>query len=96
MQQVKTNKKVNAIDNVVKSLANTKPVKADVEIIRSFSAHGDYEDISQWLACQNPKQVEKFFVVHGEYETQQHFQTKLLKKGFPEVIVPAMHQSFFI
>ncbi|MEN9522524.1 MAG: hypothetical protein RL065_901 [Bacteroidota bacterium] len=81
-------------DKKVKIFGDEYDVKADVEIIRSFSAHGDYEDISQWLSCQNLKEVEKIFVVHGEYETQQHFQTKLLKKGFGEVIVPALHQSY--
>ena len=83
-------------DKKVRIYGDEYPVVADVEIIRSFSAHGDYEDISQFLACQDVKAVEKFFVVHGEYETQQHFQTRLLKKGFCEVIVPQMHQEVFV
>ncbi len=32
-------------------------VRADVGVIRSMSAHGDYEDLSQWLSCQDPKDV---------------------------------------
>ncbi|MEY4877261.1 MAG: hypothetical protein RL708_2411 [Bacteroidota bacterium] len=83
-------------DKRVRIFGEEYEVKADVEIIRSFSAHGDYEDISQWLACQDIKAVEKFFVVHGEYKTQQHFQTRLLKKGFAEVIVPTLHQTCLV
>ncbi len=83
-------------DKKVRVYGDEYPVVADVEIIRSFSAHGDYEDISQFLACQNVKAVENFFVVHGEYETQLHFQARLLKKGFCEVIVPKMHQEVFV
>ena len=83
-------------DKKVRIYGDEYSVVADVEIIRSFSAHGDYQDISQFLACQDIKLVDKFFVVHGEYETQQHFQTRLLKKGFGEVIIPQMHQEFFI
>ena len=65
-------------------------VNAEIGAIRSMSAHGDYEDLCQWLACQDPKQVKKLFLVHGEYEVQQDFQQRLMKKGF-EVEIPAQH-----
>ncbi len=68
-----------------------KEVHAEIGQIRSMSAHGDYEDMSQWLACQDPKQVEKLFVVHGEYDVQHAFQQRLMRKGFTDVIVPEMH-----
>lgn len=66
-------------------------VHAEVAAIRSMSAHGDYEDMCQWLACQDPKEVQKLFLVHGEYEVQLEFQKKLLKKGFADVIIPERH-----
>lgn len=68
-----------------------KEVHADIGQIRSMSAHGDYEDLSQWLACQDPKQIEKIFIVHGEYEVQQAFKQRLLRKGFGEIIIPELH-----
>ncbi len=68
-------------------------VQADVVVIESLSAHGDYEDMSQWLACQDPKQVRKLFLVHGEYEVQQKFSQRLQRKGFLDVEIPAQHQS---
>ncbi len=55
-------------------------VKAEVEIIRSMSAHGDYEDLRQWLGSQDPHEVNKLFLVHGEYEVQTVFREWLLKK----------------
>jgi metallo-beta-lactamase family protein len=72
----------------------THEVHAEVGAIKSMSAHGDYEDLSQWLACQDPAAVEKLFLVHGEYKAQQGLQQRLLRKGFPDVQVPAQHQSF--
>jgi metallo-beta-lactamase family protein len=69
-----------------------REVHAEIGQIRSMSAHGDYEDMSQWLACQDPKQVQKLFLVHGEYDVQQAFQQRLMRKGFPEVIVPEQHK----
>lgn len=66
-------------------------VRTDVGVIRSMSAHGDYEDLSQWLACQDPKNVKKLFLVHGEYEVQQIFRNWLIKKGFNDIEIPERH-----
>ncbi len=66
-------------------------VHAEIGTIRSMSAHGDYEDLCQWLACQDMKQVKKLFLVHGEYEVQQDFKTRLEKKGFDDVEIPELH-----
>lgn len=69
-------------------------VKAEVGSMRSMSAHGDYDDLSQFLACQNPAEVKQLFIVHGEYDVQQEFQRRLIKKGFTDVQIPALHQVF--
>ena len=66
-------------------------VNAEIAAIRSMSAHGDYEDLCQFLACQDPKKVQRLFLVHGEYEVQQAFQQRLLNKGFSDVQIPEMH-----
>jgi metallo-beta-lactamase family protein len=66
-------------------------VNAEIGSIRSMSAHGDYEDLSQFLSCQDPRQVKKLFIVHGEYEVQQAFKERLSKKGFMDVEIPALH-----
>jgi len=66
-------------------------VHAEVGSIRSMSAHGDYEDLSLWLACQDPRQVKTLFLVHGDYPVQLDFQQRLIKKGFLDVQVPERH-----
>lgn len=66
-------------------------VHAEIASIRSMSAHGDYEDLSQFLACQDPRKVQRLFLVHGEYEVQQAFKLRLLKKGFLDVEIPELH-----
>jgi metallo-beta-lactamase family protein len=68
-------------------------VQCDVAIIDTMSAHGDYEDLSQWLACQDAVAVSKLFLVHGEYETQIAFRERLLKKGFRDIEIPSLHQE---
>ena len=64
---------------------------AEIGSIRSMSAHGDYEDLCQWLACQDPRQVKKLFLVHGEYDVQQDFKQRLVRKGFMDVEIPEKH-----
>jgi metallo-beta-lactamase family protein len=66
-------------------------VHAEVGVIRSMSAHGDYEDLSQFLACQDMKQVKKIFLVHGEPMVQEQFRERLLKKGYDDVEIPSRH-----
>lgn len=83
-------------NKVVTIFSQEMPVKAEIGIMRSMSAHGDYNDLCQFLACQDPNLVEKLFIVHGEYDVQQDFQRSLLKKGFKDVQVPALHQEFFL
>ncbi|MDQ6843223.1 MAG: MBL fold metallo-hydrolase, partial [Bacteroidota bacterium] len=66
-------------------------VHAEIGEIKSMSAHGDYNDLSQWLSCQDPKQVKKLFLVHGEYDVQLEFKNRLIGKGFLDVEIPERH-----
>jgi metallo-beta-lactamase family protein len=66
-------------------------VHAEIGSIRSMSAHGDFNDLSQFLACQDPSKVKTLFIVHGEYEVQEGFQARLLKKGFANIEIPELH-----
>src|SRR5690606_20766821 len=68
-------------------------LKAQVDEITTLSAHGDYEDLFQWLACQDPREVRKLFLVHGEYDVQQAFRDRLMRKGFKDVEIPSLHQE---
>jgi metallo-beta-lactamase family protein len=66
-------------------------VNAEIAEMRSMSAHGDYDDLCQFLACQDPQKVKKLFLVHGEYEVQEDFKIRLVRKGFKDVEIPDMH-----
>lgn len=68
-------------------------VNAEIGEMHSMSAHGDYEDLCQWLACQDARGVKKLFLVHGEPDVQQDFKQRLLKKGFLDVVVPGLHEE---
>jgi metallo-beta-lactamase family protein len=68
-------------------------VRAKIAEITTLSAHGDYDDLCQWLACQQPSEIKKLFLVHGEYDVQQRFREKLLRKGYTDVHIPALHEE---
>jgi metallo-beta-lactamase family protein len=80
----------------VKIYSEEYEVKAKVGAIKSMSAHGDYEDLMQFISCQTPNLVQQVFVVHGEPEVQDHFCERLRKKGFLEVHAPALHETFVL
>jgi metallo-beta-lactamase family protein len=68
-------------------------VRAHVGVIETLSAHGDYDDLCQWLGCQDPQQVRKVILVHGEYDTQLALRERLLRKGFRDIEIPELHQE---
>ena len=77
---------------VVQIFGDDYDVRADVFVIKSMSAHGDYEDLLKFLSCQDPSLVKKVFLVHGEYEVQEKFKQRLSECGFDEVRIPGQHQ----
>lgn len=83
-------------DNIVRIFGQEFPVKADIYRIDFFSAHADYSEILQFLSCQDPDQVEHFFLVHGDTDALNQMQERLYDKGFNNVVIPSLGQSFYI
>lgn len=86
--------KLIAGDKTVNIFRNEYDVVAEVESIKSMSAHGDYKDLLHFLACQDPARVKQLFLVHGEYNVQQNFAQRLANHGFKHVTIPEQHQEF--
>lgn len=80
----------------VRIFGEIHPVKATIEVMDSFSAHADYEEILQYFTCQDASKVQKLFLVHGELETQLAFKNRLQKAGFKEVLIPKQGEGFEI
>lgn len=68
-------------------------VNAEIGEMRSMSAHGDYEDLMQFLSCQDPRKVQQLFLVHGEPDVQKDFKARLIRKGFLDVQIPERHDE---
>ncbi|MCE5345852.1 MAG: MBL fold metallo-hydrolase [Bacteroidales bacterium] len=70
------------------------PVNADIERIESFSGHGDYREMISFLSCQDKNAIEKTFLVHGEYETQNKYASSLKEEGYRNIEIPAKGQEY--
>lgn len=79
---------------VVSIFGEEYDVKAEVRSMRTMSAHGDYEDLLKFVSCVDPAGVKKLFLVHGEYDVQQSFRTRLEAAGFTSVEIPTLHEEF--
>lgn len=64
------------------------PVNAEIFRIDSYSGHGDYKEMANYLDCQIKSQLKKVFLVHGDYEAQQAYQLHLESKGFSNIEIP--------
>lgn len=80
----------------VKIFGNLYPVKARIAVLDSYSAHADYKEMMTYLKCQQPSQVKKMFLVHGELEAQKKFKEHLLGMGFSHIEIPSMGESFLL
>ena len=72
----------------------TKEVRAEIAAISGLSAHGDADDLLQFLSSQDPQKVKAIFVVHGEFETQQNFKDRLETKGYEKIFIPKPSETF--
>ena len=64
--------------------------------IDSFSGHGDYNEMMDFLSCQDKSQIRETFLVHGDYESQVNYAARLENAGFQNVKTPSLKQEFTI
>ncbi|TDD93745.1 MBL fold metallo-hydrolase RNA specificity domain-containing protein [Flavobacterium cellulosilyticum] len=68
-------------------------VKANINEIEGLSAHGDQNDLLNWLS-QLQNKPSKVFLVHGENEALKVLSEKINEKYHFECIIPLMGQEF--
>jgi len=81
----------NGIEEI-KLFGEIKPVKAEIEIMDSFSAHADRNEIIDFIS--NQKNVKNIFLVHGEPKGQEALKKLMNEKGFDRVHIPRLKQVF--
>jgi metallo-beta-lactamase family protein len=88
--------KIREGQKVVKIFGDEYDVNAEVEVIDSYSAHADYNELIKFLSCQDKSKLKKLFLVHGDIEAKLSFKEKLHVEGYKEVIIPHKHEIFYL
>lgn len=71
-------------------------VNAEIRKIESYSGHGDYNEMIEFLKCQDTEALEKTFLVHGDYKAQEFYAGKLKENSYRNIEIPAKGQEFII
>jgi len=71
----------------------TKNIRASIEIMDSFSAHADVDEMLTFLDHQK-KKLRKMFLVHGNEEAKEAFSKTLVDEGFINVIIPVEGKEY--
>lgn len=77
----------------IKLFGEWKQVNIKIEIMDSFSAHADRNEIIEFIDNQR-KGLKKLFLVHGVEDRQEKFKTMLGENGFEKVEIPDLGQIF--
>jgi metallo-beta-lactamase family protein len=67
-------------------------VQADVEIMDSFSAHGDRVEMLDFIKNQKSS-VKKIWLTHGTLDRQEKWRDYLRENGFPNVGIPSLGEE---
>jgi len=73
----------------VKIYGREYKVNARIEVIDSYSAHGDYSEMADYLSCQQAHLIKHLFLVHGRYDVQEKYKAYLDSRGFHHIEIPS-------
>jgi metallo-beta-lactamase family protein len=68
-------------------------VNADIERIDSYSGHADYNEMIQFLNCQDIEKVKQLVLVHGDIDAQEFFRDRLTESGFGNIMIPKIGEG---
>ena len=68
-------------------------VKARILSISGFSAHGDQNDLLNWVGAYDKDRLKKVFITHGEIESSSELERLLKERYQTETHIPTMGES---
>ena len=68
-------------------------VKAEIFTLEGYSAHGDADDLINWLKSFQ-KKPGRIFLNHGEFEAQKVFAERIRNEFKVNVEIPELHQEY--
>ena len=80
-------------DPIVRLRNRDLMVYASIKQTDLLSGHGDHNDIMDMVKLQQPQQLKKVFLVHGEETSMNHLSESIQNEGFT-VIIPKKGEVF--
>ncbi len=77
----------------IRLFGEEKKVRAQVEVMDSFSAHADKLELLEFVKNQRVR-LKNLFLVHGTIDRQEPFSEMLTDYGFKQVSIPKLGQEF--
>ncbi len=71
-------------------------VRAQVEAIGAFSAHGDMNKLTRWLKPEDGKIPKQIYLVHGDPDAKEKFATHLRDELHTDIVIPEYGQTYEI
>ena len=71
-------------------------VRARIEVLDSYSAHGDQAEMIGFLSNLSRERLKTFFLVHGEKDQEEIFKSALEKQGFLNIKIPKLNEEFIL
>ncbi|MFN0276186.1 MAG: MBL fold metallo-hydrolase RNA specificity domain-containing protein [Chitinophagales bacterium] len=72
-------------EKTIKLFGRELQVRADIERMESFSAHGDYKEMIDYLQPQQKDKLRSMYLVHGDKDALSGFQEHLVAEKFKDV-----------
>ena len=88
-------KLMNGADKVT-IMGEEVDVKAEMIVMKEYSAHADYGDIAKFLHCQDKENIKKIYLVHGEKNVMQQLKTDLEDLGYANIEIPEFRLSYVV
>ena len=94
MAQHTLGRKILEHQSPVRIFNNWYEVRAEVKKINAFSAHADYQEITEYVGMLDLDRLKKIFLVHGEEPAQKHLREHLLAAGVKEVEIVEYNKRY--
>lgn len=86
--------KLMAGADTVNIMGEAYEVKASVEVMKEYSAHGDFGDIAKFLISQDKERIKQLFLVHGEPDAMQKLKDDLGDMDYASIVMPKYRSSY--
>jgi metallo-beta-lactamase family protein len=73
---------------IVRVFGEEYSVKCDVEVMNSFSAHADRNELMAYFENFDRGRLKNIYLVHGDEDQSQKFASGLKEKGFTNIAIP--------